>query len=141
MLVRGDALRQFDLLSADTEMTETLNVEYIIKGLALYFPPVNSLSKQNRAVCRAMKKPRGLKVRHYVACLVDLNEYLALFPGDNLSDKIGITKLNKFLLNIMPNSWYKKAYLQGFDCETIFLKAVNMFEQMNISEYIYEGVV
>ena len=61
--------------------------------------------------------------------------------GDNLSEKIGITKSNKFLLNIMPNSWYKKAYLQGFDCETIFLKAVNMFEQMNISEYIYEGVV
>ena len=31
----------------------------------------------------------------------------------------------------MPNSWYKQAYLQGFDCEPIaFKKAVNMFEPM-----------
>ena len=33
-LVRGEALHQFDLLSADVEGTQTLNVDYIIKGLA-----------------------------------------------------------------------------------------------------------
>ena len=37
-LVRGKALRHFDLLSADVENTENLNVDYYIKGLALYFP-------------------------------------------------------------------------------------------------------
>ena len=35
--VRGEALRNFDLLSAGVENTETLNVDYYIKGLALYF--------------------------------------------------------------------------------------------------------
>ena len=36
----------------------------------------------------------------------------------------------------------KKAYVQGFDCETISLKKyVNMFERMEIAESIYEGVV
>ena len=38
MLVRGKALRQFALLSADVVNTETLNVDYYIKCLALYFP-------------------------------------------------------------------------------------------------------
>ena len=37
MLVRGEALRQFDLFSSDVENTETLNVDHYIKDLALYF--------------------------------------------------------------------------------------------------------
>ena len=42
-IVCGEALRQLDLLSADLEGTQTLNVDYIIKGLAQYFPSVNLL--------------------------------------------------------------------------------------------------
>ena len=58
-----------------------------------------------------------------------------------MSDKIIVVELNGILLNSMPNSWNKQAYVQVFDCESIsFLKAVNMFEQMDISESIYEGV-
>ena len=38
-LVHGEVLHQFDSFSADVESTETLNVEYIIKGLAFYLPP------------------------------------------------------------------------------------------------------
>ena len=42
----------------------------------------------------------------------------------------------------MPNSWSKHAYVQGFYCESIMLKKyVNMFERMEISESIYEGVI
>ena len=40
-LVCGEALRRFYLLFADVENTETLNVDYYIKGLLLYLPPVN----------------------------------------------------------------------------------------------------
>ena len=88
-----------------------------------------------------MKKPRGLKVRRYAECLIDLNGYLASFPGATFSEKIGATELDKNLSNSMPNSWSKQAYVQGFDCEYIsFKKAVNMFEQMDIAEYIYEDV-
>ena len=36
-LVHGEALRQFELLSSDVEDIETLNMDYYIKGLALYF--------------------------------------------------------------------------------------------------------
>ena len=38
LLVHGEALRKFDLLSTDMKNTETLNVDYYIRGLALYFP-------------------------------------------------------------------------------------------------------
>ena len=59
-----------------------------------------------------------------------------------MADKIGVTELNEILLNSMPNSWYKQAYVQGFDCEYIlYKKAVNMFEHIEIAEIVYEGVV
>ena len=54
-----------------------------------------------------------------------------------MNDKIGVTELNKILLNSMPNSWSKQAYIQGLDCESItFNKSVNMFERMEIAESI-----
>ena len=39
MLVHGKTLRQFDLFSTEIENTETINVDYYIKGLAFYPPP------------------------------------------------------------------------------------------------------
>ena len=94
-------------------------MDYLLKGLVWYIFHANSLSKQKRAVCPCMKKPRSLKLRYYAARLIDLNEYLASFPGANMTDKIGVTEINDILLNSMPKSWYKQAYLQGFDCESI----------------------
>ena len=54
MLVHGESLRQFEFFSADVEDTETLNVDYYIKGLALYFSLWIRFFK--RAMRRVMKK-------------------------------------------------------------------------------------
>ena len=36
--------------------------------------------------------------------------------------------MDEILLNSIATSWYKQAYVQGFDCEYIlFNKSVNMF--------------
>ena len=69
-----------------------------------------------------IKKTSILTLRHYVACLIDLNEYLASFPGATLTDKFCVTELDEILLNSMPNSWSKQAYLQDFYCESITFK-------------------
>ena len=59
-----------------------------------------------------------------------------------MTDKIGVTEINEILLNSIPNIWYKQAYVQGFDCESItFKKYVNMFDYVEIAESIYKGVV
>ena len=60
-----------------------------------------------------MRKPHELKVRHYADRMIDLNEYLAVFPGAKASKKIGETELDKIILNSMPNGCIKKAYMQG----------------------------
>ena len=60
------------------------------------------------------------------------------FMGILCLTKICVTELKIFFSNIIPNSWSKQAYVQGFYCESISLKKdVNMFEKMNIVESIY----
>ena len=45
--------------------------------------------------------------------------------------------MNEILVHSFFNSWYKQAYVQGFDCKSIsFKKDANMFDHMVISEYI-----
>ena len=80
-----------------------------------------------------------MRARHYVDCMVDINEYLAALKGAKASDNIGEKELKEILLNGMPNGQSNQSYMQGFCCETIPLKYVNMFERMEISETIYEG--
>ena len=113
----------------------------LIRGLAQYFPPVSSLSKQKCTMRHGMKKTRSLTVIRYAACLIDLNACLTSFPGETLTDNIGVTEINKILLNIISNIWSKHVYVQGFDCESITLEnSVNIFKRMEIAESIYEGV-
>ena len=91
---------------------------------------------------RWMRNQSGLKVRRYTDRLIGINKYLDYFHGETLAETIGVNELNEILLNGMPNSWINQLYVQGFDWESIsFLKSVNMFELVDISRYIYEGVV
>ena len=74
--------------------------------------------------------------------LINLNECFASFLGATLYDKIDVNELYDIILNSIPNSWSKQAYVQGFYCESILLKnAVKMFERMEIAESIYKGGV
>ena len=129
-------------MSDYVEGTNRVTVENIILGLAWYFSPENLLLKQKRAMPRGTRKPRRLKVRHYRVSLIDFNKYLDLFLGGGLSEKIGVMEIDDFFLNMMLNSWINQAYVHIFDCDsTTFKKSVNMFEHMEIVNYIYVGVV
>ena len=66
------------------------------------------ISKQKRAMHRGMRKPIC-----YDAHLIELNDYLDVFSGAKISDKICVTDLNNFF-NSTPNSWIKQAYVQVF---------------------------
>ena len=56
--------------------------------------------------------------------MIDLNEYLAAFPGPMTSDKIGETEFNKILLNGMSNGRSKQSYVQVFDCKNITFQKI-----------------
>ena len=65
------------------------------------------------------EKPRSLTVRRFAARLIEINEYLASFPGATFTDRIVITELNIILLNSIPNCLSNHSYVKGFDYEYI----------------------
>ena len=62
-MLRGEALSQFDALSAKVVSTSPETLSLIILGLGAYFFPVNTMSNQKRLLHRGTRNPRGLKVR------------------------------------------------------------------------------
>ena len=71
------------------ESKNPLTEEEIILGLGGYPPPpVNLTPKKKHDMCRRKRKLLRLKVRHYAAHFIGLNEYLDLFPGANLTGKL-----------------------------------------------------
>ena len=71
------------------------------------------------------KNPHGLSVRWYADHMIDLNKYLAVFPGAKANDFcVWWVKWNSV-------KQHAQQLEQGFDCESITFKAsVNMFERM-----------
>ena len=55
-LVQEGELCQFDLICADVESANPLTAEAIILGLGSYFPPINLILMQKRAMRRGMRK-------------------------------------------------------------------------------------
>ena len=80
MMVREEALCQFDKLSDEIGISTPENLMSIILGLVTYFYHVNALSKQ-KCVMRCRTSNCGLKVKRYVDFMIDINKYLAVFPG------------------------------------------------------------
>ena len=63
--------------------------------------------------------------------MIEFNEYLAIFTGSDIDDKICEEKLNEIILHNTPNKWDRQDFMQGFDFETMtFNKSINMFEYM-----------
>ena len=56
---------------------------------------------------RGIGDPRCLKVIRYTACLIDMNDYLAMLPEAKEGDKICEMELNVIMLKSMPNIWIK----------------------------------
>ena len=77
----------------------------IFLGLGNYLFTVNVLSRKNRSMRHGMRNLRKLKVRFYAVQMIDLNEYLAAFPGAKSGENIGETELNETILNSIQNVW------------------------------------
>ena len=94
----GEALHQIDTLSVEVGITTRANLNRIILGLCMYFFPINYLPKIKRAMRRGMRKPRGLEMRSYATCIIDINYYLDAFPGSKSGEKLVRRNWMKFCL-------------------------------------------
>ena len=66
-----------------------------------------------------MKKPRGLKVRHYSDHMIGLNKYLSVLNVAKESDTICEMELNEILFYSMNNNCIRQAYVLKFNIKCV----------------------
>ena len=83
---------------------------------------------------RGMRKPWELHLKRFNAWLIELNNYLILFPTSRSPKKIPSKELNKIPLHDVPNRWATKACIQGWDFEgKSYKETYKIFEWMEIA--------
>ena len=56
----------------------------------------------------------NVSVKKFDTRLMDINEYLPLFPGSDNMKIIADEEMNEIILHTVPIVWMKQAHLQGF---------------------------
>ena len=107
-MLRGEALREFDKLANHNAGTNNTHLKFIQETLLKYFPLMNALFKQKRAMQKAMRKPQDLPFKPLTACFTQLNNYPPLFLESKSNKRIPPDNLNNILLHAVPNSWGKQ---------------------------------
>ena len=91
------------------------------------------------------RKPRRLKVRCYTDHLIDLNEYLDMFPGPNMTDKIGLTEINDLKKIEFPIFGASKSMCRYLTASILLLKmmliCLNSWTLWSIVEHSYKKLL
>ena len=53
---------------------------------------------------REMRTPQSMTFKHFAARLMEMNNFLPLFPGLDASEKMEMEELNKILLHAVPDA-------------------------------------
>ena len=59
-MIRGEALSKLDVITSQVGSTTNRHLIHIKGGLLIYFPPLNALNNQKRAMRRVMRKPQDI---------------------------------------------------------------------------------
>ena len=86
MLLHVKALFHINVLYSKVISTVSKHLKSIVLCLGTYFFPIHLLSKQKRTIRHVMSNPHGLTVILHLACMIDSNNYLAVFPGSKASN-------------------------------------------------------
>ena len=84
-LLLGETLCQLGMLSVEVVSMTTTHLNRIFRYVIF---PINVLSNKKCAIIRGISNPRELKFRSYASCMINLNEYLAVFPVSKTSGEL-----------------------------------------------------
>ena len=91
---RGEALREFDKLSSQNTGTNSTHLKFIQEGLLGYSFPINALSNQKHVMRRDMCKPWDIPFKRFSDLLMELTNYLIIFPESSAFKKMPPEELN-----------------------------------------------
>ena len=70
-----------------------------------------------------MRKPQSMTFKRFAARFTEMNNFLQLFPGLDVTKMMTHEELNRILLHAVPNEWGKQSYIKGWDSEMKTYKA------------------
>lgn len=139
-LLDGDALATFNnAATGQNETVATFNecMDAVTKSVF----PARAVLLQKRYMRRFLRKPMTMKTREYVARIIELNNYVPLFPpvtGNEAPEKLPDDELTDLLEFGVPNSWQRNMILQDFDPlqHTVkeFVNFCERLEQVELAE-------
>ncbi len=80
-----------------------------------YVFPTQALQVQKRYMQRHMRKSPYMKMKEYMACVEELNNYLSMFLDYNIGDELHKDKLLDIYEYGIPKSWSRQFLLQNWD--------------------------
>ena len=140
-VLKGDALSNFTqyFLTAGNEENDTFDLA--IRSLITHIFPLRALRIQKRYMRRYMRKPREMKMRTYRNRVIELNNYLVMFPSNfNDAQKIDEEEIVDILEFGTPNKWQYEMVRMGFDSATATSQELVEFcERLEFTEDLSNG--
>ena len=114
-----EALRIFDLKSAELRHKTGAELILVMNHVVTYFGPKECLSNQKRYICYKMDKPRKFNTRQYVVLVLDINLRMAHIPPlFDENQKLDESELVDSLANKALRIYKAMLISQGFNPET-----------------------
>jgi hypothetical protein len=114
-LLIGDALTAFNA-AANSTGTETIeHFKIAVQGLVSHVFPNRALVLQKQYMRRYLRKPIGMKIRNFMSRLVEINEYLKLFPPYGENQKLPMDEVLEIAEFASPSKWRKAMNMHGFE--------------------------
>lgn len=132
----GDALAAFDRAAQKNGEESNENFESSLKDLIRYVFPRKSLATQKRYMRHFLRKKRDIRVREFMTRLIEINEYLAMFPEEfSASQKLPEDEIMDIAEFAVPASWQNIIVLHGFNpVESTTTEFVEFCERIEFSE-------
>ena len=114
-LLVGDALTAFNL-AAGAAGTETLDhFKNSVQGLVSHVFPNRALVTQKQYMHHYLRKPMETKIRNFYSRLVEINEYLKLFPPFGENQNLPVDEVLEIAEFACPAKWRKAMNMHGFE--------------------------
>ena len=89
-----------------------------------------------------MHKLNDINMHRFMSCIIEMNEFLNLFPGSYDIEKLDYKELGGIWLNYIPTSWDNNANVQIFEFyPDNYKKTIFLFERIETAKNIHKYVV
>jgi hypothetical protein len=113
-----------------------------INAVSYHVFPQKALARQKRYMRRAMRKIADLKIRSYIARIVEMNDDLKYYPPHfEEMWKLDEDEISNIVEASLPNSWQRQLILQGFEItEHMLDELIEFCERLEVTEDLFQGV-